>query len=79
MKGRTCYMVYVYLSFFISLKAMMYNSFWGLKLLIPFICFFVLSSGGPKGFSDVVWSVYSYKGDSHITFTYDSYDGEEGI
>ncbi|XP_010547806.1 PREDICTED: aldose 1-epimerase-like [Tarenaya hassleriana] len=35
--------------------------------------------GGKKGFSDVVWKVQSYKPDSHITFTYDSFDGEEGF
>ncbi|KDP31227.1 hypothetical protein JCGZ_11603 [Jatropha curcas] len=34
--------------------------------------------GGPKGFSEVLWKVYSYNKDSHITFTYDSFDGEEG-
>ncbi|XP_002511545.2 galactose mutarotase [Ricinus communis] len=35
--------------------------------------------GGPKGFSEVVWSVYSYRKDSHITFTYESFDGEQGF
>ncbi|XP_050221978.1 uncharacterized protein LOC126672103 [Mercurialis annua] len=35
--------------------------------------------GGPKGFSEVVWTVYSYKKDSHVTFTYDSFDGEQGF
>ncbi|KAL7192128.1 hypothetical protein ACSBR2_024050 [Camellia fascicularis] len=35
--------------------------------------------GGPKGFSNVIWTVKSYKQDSHITFTYDSFDGEEGF
>ncbi|KAM0979756.1 hypothetical protein ACFX13_015836 [Malus domestica] len=35
--------------------------------------------GGLKGFSDVVWTVKSHKEDSHITFTYDSLDGEQGF
>ncbi|KAG7954839.1 hypothetical protein I3843_11G040800 [Carya illinoinensis] len=35
--------------------------------------------GGPKGFGDVIWTVKSYSKDSHITFTYDSFDGEEGF
>lgn len=35
-------------------------------------------SGGLKGFSDVVWTVKSYIEDSHITFTYNSLDGEQG-
>ncbi|KAJ9163638.1 hypothetical protein P3X46_023287 [Hevea brasiliensis] len=35
--------------------------------------------GGPKGFSEVVWKVHSYNKNSHITFTYDSFDGEEGF
>ncbi|GAB4853519.1 hypothetical protein Ancab_017710 [Ancistrocladus abbreviatus] len=35
--------------------------------------------GGKIGFSDVIWTVESYKEDSHITFTYDSYDGEQGF
>ncbi|KAL6954114.1 aldose 1-epimerase, partial [Sarracenia purpurea var. burkii] len=33
--------------------------------------------GGPKGFSEVIWNVKSYKQDSHVTFTYHSFDGEE--
>ncbi|CAK9158687.1 unnamed protein product [Ilex paraguariensis] len=35
--------------------------------------------GGTKGFSDVIWTVKSYKKDSHITFTYNSFDGEQGF
>ncbi|XP_059441369.1 uncharacterized protein LOC132173781 [Corylus avellana] len=35
--------------------------------------------GGPKGYSDVIWTVESYKADSHVTFTYHSFDGEEGF
>ncbi|XP_031373200.1 aldose 1-epimerase-like isoform X2 [Punica granatum] len=35
--------------------------------------------GGRRGFSDVVWTVKSYEPDSYITFTYDSYDGEQGF
>lgn len=35
--------------------------------------------GGPEGFSSVIWTVKSYRKDSHITFTYDSFDGEEGF
>lgn len=35
--------------------------------------------GGTKGFSDVIWSVETYQPDSHITFTYDSSDGEQGF
>ncbi|PSR95817.1 Aldose 1-epimerase [Actinidia chinensis var. chinensis] len=35
--------------------------------------------GGPKGFSEVIWKVKSYKPDSHVTFTYHSFDGEEGF
>ncbi|XP_010503389.1 PREDICTED: aldose 1-epimerase [Camelina sativa] len=35
--------------------------------------------GGTKGFSDVIWSVQSYVPTSHITFKYDSFDGEEGF
>ncbi|XP_060670095.1 uncharacterized protein LOC132800445 [Ziziphus jujuba] len=35
--------------------------------------------GGLMGFSDVVWTVESHKVDSHITFTYNSYDGEQGF
>ncbi|ESQ45791.1 hypothetical protein EUTSA_v10010502mg [Eutrema salsugineum] len=33
--------------------------------------------GGAKGFSDVIWSVENYVPTSHITFKYDSFDGEE--
>lgn len=39
----------------------------------------LLSAGGVKGFSDVVWDVYRYKKDSHLTLIYNSYDGEQGI
>ncbi|XP_027337998.1 aldose 1-epimerase-like [Abrus precatorius] len=35
--------------------------------------------GGTTGFSDVVWTVESHREDSHITFTYDSCDREEGF
>ncbi|KAK9278373.1 hypothetical protein L1049_027938 [Liquidambar formosana] len=35
--------------------------------------------GGHRGFSDVIWTVKSYKKDSHITFSYDSFDGEQGF
>ncbi|XP_004299386.1 PREDICTED: aldose 1-epimerase [Fragaria vesca subsp. vesca] len=35
--------------------------------------------GGSKGFSDVLWTVKRHIEDSHITFTYDSRDGEEGF
>ncbi|CAI0399368.1 unnamed protein product [Linum tenue] len=38
--------------------------------------------GGPKGFSDVVWKVTELVQTSkqaHITFSYDSFDGEEGF
>ncbi|XP_027333562.1 aldose 1-epimerase-like [Abrus precatorius] len=35
--------------------------------------------GGIRGFSDVVWSVKSHKEDSHITFTYNSFENEEGF
>ncbi|KAJ7956362.1 Aldose 1-epimerase [Quillaja saponaria] len=34
--------------------------------------------GGHRGYSDVIWTVKSHKKDSHITFTYDSFDGEQG-
>lgn len=34
--------------------------------------------GGSKGFADVIWTAKNYKKDSHVTFTYDSFDGEEG-
>ncbi|VVB04499.1 unnamed protein product [Arabis nemorensis] len=36
-------------------------------------------NGGTKGFSDVIWSVHNYVPTSHITFKYDSFDGEEGF
>ncbi|KAF5734704.1 aldose 1-epimerase [Tripterygium wilfordii] len=35
--------------------------------------------GGPKGFSEVVWSVNEFKEDSHVKLTYQSFDGEEGF
>ncbi|KAK7330378.1 hypothetical protein VNO77_24572 [Canavalia gladiata] len=35
--------------------------------------------GGSRGFSDVVWSVKSYKKDSHIKFNYNSFENEEGF
>ncbi|XVF09115.1 hypothetical protein REPUB_Repub07fG0063300 [Reevesia pubescens] len=35
--------------------------------------------GGSKGFGDVIWTVKIYKKDSHVTFTYDSFDGEQGF
>ncbi|TYH42037.1 hypothetical protein ES332_D11G035900v1 [Gossypium tomentosum] len=35
--------------------------------------------GGSKGFSDVIWTVKSYKKHSHVTFSYESFDGEEGF
>ncbi|XP_008453190.2 uncharacterized protein LOC103493981 [Cucumis melo] len=38
-----------------------------------------LLHGGKKGFGDVIWKVESYVKDSHITFTYDSFDGEQGF
>ncbi|KAJ6764496.1 ALDOSE 1-EPIMERASE [Salix koriyanagi] len=34
--------------------------------------------GGPKGFSDVIWGVGSHD-DHHVTFIYNSVDGEEGF
>lgn len=34
--------------------------------------------GGPKGFADVIWTMESYKNDSHLTLSYQSFDGEEG-
>lgn len=37
-----------------------------------------LLTGGPKGFSEVIWKVTKYKKDSHISLTYNSFDGEEG-
>lgn len=35
--------------------------------------------GGSKGFSDVIWNVQSYDTESHVTFTYDSFNGEQGF
>ncbi|KAL4354128.1 hypothetical protein GQ457_06G037010 [Hibiscus cannabinus] len=35
--------------------------------------------GGRRGFSDVIWTVKSYKRDSHVTFSYGSFDGEQGF
>lgn len=35
--------------------------------------------GGPVGFNNVIWKVTSYKKDSHVSFTYDSHDGEQGF
>ncbi|EOY21771.1 Galactose mutarotase-like superfamily protein [Theobroma cacao] len=35
--------------------------------------------GGSKGFADVIWHVRNYKQDSHVTFTYYSFDGEQGF
>ncbi|KAK7304598.1 hypothetical protein VNO77_42481 [Canavalia gladiata] len=35
--------------------------------------------GGTTGFGDVVWTVKSHKQDSHITFTYHSFDNEQGF
>lgn len=35
--------------------------------------------GGFRGYSDVVWDVYKYKKDSHLTLAYNSYDGEQGF
>lgn len=35
--------------------------------------------GGSKGFGYVVWDVESYKKDSHVSFSYNSYDGEQGF
>ncbi|KAK2357508.1 galactose mutarotase [Trifolium repens] len=35
--------------------------------------------GGTKGFGDNVWTVESHEEDSHITFVYNSYDGEQGF
>ncbi|WCJ35967.1 Galactose mutarotase-like superfamily protein [Euphorbia peplus] len=38
-----------------------------------------LLHGGSKGYGEVIWKVSSYNKDSHVTFTYDSFDGEEGF
>ncbi|XP_022135314.1 aldose 1-epimerase-like, partial [Momordica charantia] len=38
-----------------------------------------LLHGGKIGFGDVIWKVESHVQDSHITFTYDSFDGEQGF
>nr|GLL18536.1 aldose 1-epimerase-like [Ipomoea trifida] len=35
--------------------------------------------GGFRGFSDVIWTVEDYKKDSHLTLSYNSYDGEQGF
>lgn len=35
--------------------------------------------GGKIGFSQVFWTAEVYKPDSHITFTYNSYNGEQGF
>ncbi|CAK8563156.1 unnamed protein product [Lathyrus sativus] len=35
--------------------------------------------GGTKGFGDNVWTVDYHKKDSHITFVYNSFDGEQGF
>ncbi|XP_031118890.1 aldose 1-epimerase-like [Ipomoea triloba] len=35
--------------------------------------------GGIRGFSDVIWTVENYKKDSHLTLSYNSYDGEQGF
>jgi len=37
-----------------------------------------LISGGARGFGDVVWSVESHKKHRHVTFTYDSFENEQG-
>lgn len=47
-----------------------------IRYITEFSCDYM--SGGLKGFSDVVWTVKSYIEDSHITFTYNSLDGEQG-
>lgn len=38
----------------------------------------VFKSGGSKGFSSVIWTVEDFEEDSHLTLTYDSFDGEQG-
>ncbi|KAL3640602.1 hypothetical protein CASFOL_015570 [Castilleja foliolosa] len=35
--------------------------------------------GGTKGYSNVIWRVREHVKDSHLTLTYDSYDGEQGF
>lgn len=45
--------------------------------ILTFFKFLIL--GGSKGFSDVIWTVKSYRKHSHVTFSYESFDGEEGI
>jgi aldose 1-epimerase len=35
-------------------------------------------AGGTKGFVDNIWTVESHEEESHITFVYNSYDGEQG-
>jgi hypothetical protein len=46
-----------------------------IKSLINYFFYF---SGGPESFSEVVWDVARRHNDKHITFTYNSFDGEEG-
>ncbi|MCE3049736.1 hypothetical protein HAX54_045614 [Datura stramonium] len=35
--------------------------------------------GGSRGFSDVIWTVEDHQEDSHLTLTYNSFDGEQGF
>ncbi|KAJ8553879.1 hypothetical protein K7X08_024557 [Anisodus acutangulus] len=35
--------------------------------------------GGSRGFCDVIWKVENYQEDSHVTLTYNSFDGEQGF
>lgn len=35
--------------------------------------------GGKTGFSEMIWTVEDHKPDSHITLTYNSPDGQDGI
>ncbi|XP_015067461.1 aldose 1-epimerase isoform X1 [Solanum pennellii] len=35
--------------------------------------------GGSKGFSSVIWTVEDFEEDSHLTLTYNSFDGEQGF
>ncbi|KAK4350512.1 hypothetical protein RND71_029825 [Anisodus tanguticus] len=35
--------------------------------------------GGSRGFCDVIWTVEDYQEDSHVTLTYNSFDGEQGF
>lgn len=46
--------------------------------VLKFCLFRPRMSGGSRGFSKVVWGVSSYDTESHVTFTYHSFDGEEG-